>query len=900
MVDFSLKKARNNWKNHMKTTNGSGVKDSNSTASIVSSPSKGSKKSNSLSPNIKARDTNKMMKNSKTVQKDALNLSTPYTKLPEVNAHEKNKAASSMHRRLSMYSSKHIAPIALQQQQYSIPLPPLPINNSSQLSFDQPDQMVIDHNNKDREGINGTLNENYLREVIKTKNLRLILSDENFNAKEFIHNNLSNVSATDIDQFTSALNELSESIQIEVKDNINKSYKEILQVNRDLNLSTKELNQLRDNIQNLNEVMNKFVNIADRRINWEIQRNNERSISNNSNSNSTNDLKSTSMLLPPINSNGNNIFDVSNNNSNNNMTRDMNNINVVKKIWHEELINLEKEIEGATNFLVSKDRHLIIKSDDLFELNVTTLRYLQTVRLYIFNDLILVAGKNNSNNKNNYILKQVFDLKDYSISQDIRYNNRLIFKSHRPTNMVLSSTTTTTNNNAQLDDILDSHNSTVDEHEPSFDNMNNTSNVYDDIISMYESRNKNEVDKIIEAIRSAKDDLCDIFQNELQYEEKLRESFRHLQFTQQTPAKDANLSKSPIKNSRYSLNNNNNIITDNNINNKNNDVSRFYRISNNNNSMINYNDLIKDQQLLQSLTIAMRANMRDSRIGTSSSMSTSFVSPSYSSFTNQLLAYDNNIEEVDIMIARSKYSVAVATLINIKRQLVQLYPQLTEIETNFLELLMIKINLRLDSIYHKVVNKLTINSTTSATTSNNNNEISQLLNTVETMIELGKAEEGLELFLQNRSNLIQDLILQIGSFDNLTNYVIQLSIIRFQIIKQTVLNYRALFDSNNRNSDSTQNSYQYLNENGNGYSSANGEENKNKLKKELSSILVNWCDIEIDKHFQLINEQLLNNEMISPMSIKSSRKQIDELKTVGLDFVYKLDEFIRLNSQRIG
>lgn len=907
MVDFSLKKAKNNWKSHMKTANGtntsnsSSIKNHGGTESIISSPSKASKQSGSVSPDMKVRDTNKTTRTSKAVDKDALNFSPPYSKLPEVNAHEKNKAASSMHRRLSMYSSKNVPPIALQQQQYSIPLPSLPINNLSQVSFAQSDQIVIDYNHKNGDTVNDTLNENYLREVIQTKNLRLLLSNENFNAKEFIHNNLGNASATDIDQFTTALNELSESIQIEVKDNINKSYKEILQVNRDLNLSTKELNQLRDNIQNLNEVMNKFVNIADRRINWENQRNDERSISNNSNSNSTGDDKSTSMLLPPINTNANtnNVFD----NNNNNMNRDMTNINVVKKIWNEELINLEKEIEGATNFLVSKDRHLIIKSDELFELNVTTLRYLQTVRLYIFNDIILVAGKNNNNNKNNYVLKQTFNLKDYSIKQDIRNNSRLIFKSYRPNNMVSSLTTTATNNNTQIDNMNVSNDSNINEHEHFFNNMDNSPNFDDNIVSMYESHNKNEVDKIIEAIRSAKDDLCDIFQNELQYEEKLKESFRHLQFTQQTPAKDTNLSKSPIKNTRYSLNGNN-AIDYNNINNKNSDVTRFYRISNNNNSMINYNDLITDQQLLQSLTIAMRANMRDSRIGTSSSISTSFASASYSSFSNQLLAYDDNIEEVDIMIARNKYSVAISTLMNIKRQLIQIYPQLTEIETDFLELLMIKINLRCDSIYHKAVSKLTINSTTNTTTSNNNNEIAQLLNIVETMIELGKAEEGLELFLQNRSNLIQDLILQIGSLDNLTNYLTQLSIIRFQIIKQTVLNYRALFDSNNHNNnrdtDRTQNSYQYLNGNGNGYSDTDSSENKNKLKKELSSILVNWCNIEIDKHFQLINEQLLNNEMISPMSIKSLRKQIDELKTVGLDFVYKLDEFIRLNSQRIG
>ena len=888
MVDFSLKKARTSWKNHLKTANGSSssdIKDYGNSESAIGSSS-----------NMKVRDTNKLnnnnnnINNSKVPKKDNVDLSQPYSKLPEVNAHEKNKAASSMHRRLSMYSSKQIPPIALQQQ-YSIPLPSLPINNLSQLSFAKSDQIIDDNynynNNNDNNGkevVNDTLNEDYLREVIQTKNLRLLLSNENFNAKEFIHSNLSNASATDIDQFTTALNELSDSIQIEVKDNINKSYKEILQVNRDLNLSTKELNRLRDNIKNLNETMDKFVKMADRRIQWENQRNDERSISN-----SMSDDKSTNMLLPPI-TNISRVIDENNNNNIDSINRDTTNIDVVKKIWNEELINLEKEIEGATNFLVSKDRHLIIKSDDLLELNVTTLRYLQSVRLYIFNDLVLVAGKNNNNtNKNNYVLKQTFDLKDYSIEQDIRNSNRLVVKTCRTANMISSSTTNNNSNNTQVDDNENN------QYANSIKNMTDNSNFNDDIVSMYESHNLKEVNKIIETIRRAKDDLCDIFQNELQYEEKLKESFRHLQITQQTPTKDANLGKSPIKNTRYSLNSDNS-------DNKTNDMTRFYRVSNNNNSIINYNDLLRDQQLLQSLTIAMRANMRDSKIGTPTLSSTSFPSASHSSYTNKLLSFDNKIEEVDIIIARNRYSLAVSTLMNIKRQLFQLYPHLTEIETNFSELLMIKINLRCDSIYHKVINNLTINSTTNTTTANNNNEISQLLSNVETMIELGKAAEGLELFLQNRSNLIQDLILQIGSLDNPTNYLTQLSIIRFQIIKQTVSNYKALFNPNNNNnsssSKSSQHSYQYFN--GNGHSNISDNEDKDKQKKELSSILVNWCNVEIDKHFQLINEQLLNNEMISPMSIKSSRKQIDELKTVGLDFVYKLDEFIRLNSQRIG
>ena len=133
-------------------------------------------------------------------------------------------------------------------------------------------------------------------------------------------------------------------------------------------------------------------------------------------------------------------------------------------------------------------------------------------------------------------------------------------------------------------------------------------------------------------------------------------------------------------------------------------------------------------------------------------------------------------------------------------------------------------------------------------------------------------EQSLDLFLQNRTIIIQNLTLQIGSFDNPVNYLTQLAVVRFQTIKQTILNFEQIFPEFS---------------------------NKDALDNKFSSILVNWCSSEVDKHFQLIDKQLLNDEMLSPASIKSTRKQIDDLKTVGMDFVYKLDGFIRKNSHKI-
>lgn len=102
--------------------------------------------------------------------------------------------------------------------------------------------------------------------------------------------------------------------------------------------------------------------------------------------------------------------------------------------------------------------------------------------------------------------------------------------------------------------------------------------------------------------------------------------------------------------------------------------------------------------------------------------------------------------------------------------------------------------------------------------------------------------------------------------DNTANYLTQIAVIRFQSIKKTIINFREIFQED---------------------------------KDRFSSILVNWCREEADQHFLLIEKQLPNDEPISPASIRSSRKQIDGLKSVGLDFVYKLDDFIRKNNHKI-
>lgn len=788
MVDLSLKKARNNWKN------GRGH-------------SLGRRNSKELSPqepsdtlHVPKRKTNKSNK--------------PADDKPiKVDAHGKNKAASSMQRRLSVYNNPNTIASKLD---YTMPLPQFNQNdfndslNSSrsnnidttfaandnsnptlynnlnaskhsldftntinQFSGSNSNDTNYPSNNKNNNNNQTKINHRNkvpLSDIVKPNVLRSFLTDTNFNAKDFVHENLSNASAIDIDNFTTTLNDLSLNIKIEAKDNINRSYKEIMQVNSDLNIASTELKLLRDNIKELSDIIAKFNEIAIRRIAME-----ESQYDNINNNNGS--------LLPPVRD----ISTQSNSTSSSYKKRDKTSLTILDQIWKEELLSIEKETEGASKYLKEKGRHLIMKTDKWMELNVATLRYLQDVKLYILNDIILIADKNKNND---YILNQVIDIKEVSVTMDVGSKKRLIF---------------TINNNTTL---------------------------------MYEAPNEKECSTVLQNIRKAKDEICDIYLNEKQYEQKLKETVKYFQSSQPTPTRDSLVGKSPSKSNRRSVGTPNRL---NSLTMKNRHAS---------------SEMYNEQYLLQSLTLSMHSNLRNNT--------------GRGSHTERLQILDDNIEEIDINIARYRFAKCVDIILNIENDLNELYPQLDDQNLMLHNILLLKINERRDLINTKLSQNILLN-----------DDIAKLKLNVSGMVKLGSPDQGLDLFLQNRSNYIQELILQIGSFDNPTNYLTQLSVIRFQIIKQTVLNFNELLDQCS-------------------ISQNNNNVNTNNLNNKFSSILVNWCSSEVDKHFLLINQQLLNDETISPQSIKSTRRQIDELKNVGLDFVYKLDEFIRVNSYRIG
>lgn len=707
MVEFSLRKARNNWQNKRQ---GAGV-------------------ANGQPPDSSTRQ-NQLKNGSKNAMESLPSQDGgKEAPLPTMNARDRSRVASIMQRRLSVHNPGHGAPSI----DFSAPLPSVSafgMNSSGSPGISEGETTT---NAKPMASL-------YSRSSGYTPaQLRKMLSDPSFDVSSFVHNKLGTASALDIDNFTSNLSELSIQVQDEIKLNINRSYREIMTVNNDLSIASAELKQLRMSINELGEVMDQFKDLADKKIQEEetYQKRLQNQESTSSNSGLLPPMKTASRVHPHT---------------------ERASVMILGKMWDQELTKLYKEVEGSQKYITQVNgRHILLSSENWKELNTTTLKAYHKVKLFILNDMILVAEKPRDN-KNEFVISRHALLKDVNIVPDKSSRLRLIFK---------------------------------------FGNTSST---------LYEAPDLDKCEQFLSTFRSAKDDLHDILKSEAENSQKIKESFVYLH---QTPGKET--SKSPIKVNRRSQG----------------------PLTPGRNSEV-------EQRLLQNISLSVHSRP---------------LSRDASSVTHGLKVMEDALQEVNIEYSRVNLEKAVDILTEVKSELQEISGNVVGEDVLLYNLISLKINEREEAISSKLSMIILFN-----------NDIYQLKSAIRAMVKLDLSREALDLLLQNRSNVIQDLILQIGSSDHPTIYLTQLAVVRFQTIKATVLNFQELFDTTD---------------------------------PKVSSILVTWCSEEVDKHFQLISKQLLNEDILSPMAIKSSRKQIDNLKPVGLDFVYKLDEFIKKNSDKL-
>lgn len=171
-----------------------------------------------------------------------------------------------------------------------------------------------------------------------------------------------NGGASEIDDYYNFLLKEKVKLDTNIKSNINKNQKNILELMTDLKETQNELVHLRTSTKSLIEVLDEFKDSASRRLSLE-DKNQEQG--------------------PYLKQGG---------------RKDRSSILVLEKMWVTELQSLYKHVEGASKFIqTAPGRHLLVESGRWFEVNLGNWKPTKAIHIFVLNDLILIATKKSSN-----------------------------------------------------------------------------------------------------------------------------------------------------------------------------------------------------------------------------------------------------------------------------------------------------------------------------------------------------------------------------------------------------------------------------------------------------------------------------------------------------------------------
>ncbi|CUM64291.1 uncharacterized protein PRCAT00001889001 [Priceomyces carsonii] len=176
-----------------------------------------------------------------------------------------------------------------------------------------------------------------------------------------IFKELSNGTATEIDDYYKVLVKQKSLITKDIKTSINQNQQNIIELTKELRDTQDELVHLRISTKQLYEVLDEFKESAERRMELEIPRT---------------PLQSKSSKAK---------------------RKDRSSVMVLKKMWATELQSLFKHVEGASKFVQPlPGRHVLAESGRWYEVNVGTWKPVKAAHLFILNDLFLIAVKKGS------------------------------------------------------------------------------------------------------------------------------------------------------------------------------------------------------------------------------------------------------------------------------------------------------------------------------------------------------------------------------------------------------------------------------------------------------------------------------------------------------------------------
>lgn len=186
-----------------------------------------------------------------------------------------------------------------------------------------------------------------------------------------ILNKLSNGTAGEIDDHYKFLVKKKALVTRDIKENINENQKNILELTHDLKSTQEELMKLRVTTKDLYEVFNEFRESARRRLDLELE-------PQNNSANTSYENAPSSLKIPK-------------------KRKDRSSVLVLQKMWATELQSLFKHVEGASKFIQAiPGRHVLAESGRWLEVNVGTWKTTKAIHLFILNDLMLIATKKSS------------------------------------------------------------------------------------------------------------------------------------------------------------------------------------------------------------------------------------------------------------------------------------------------------------------------------------------------------------------------------------------------------------------------------------------------------------------------------------------------------------------------
>lgn len=188
------------------------------------------------------------------------------------------------------------------------------------------------------------------------------------NTESKIAEELENGTATEIDEYYQLLTKQKGVINRDIKSNIDKNQKHILELTNNLKSTQEELLSLRTSTNELYEVLGDFKKAAQRRVELEDEA---------SSQDHRNDASSQRKPLSK--------------------RKDRSSVIVLEKMWIKELQSLCKHVEGASKYVQPlPGRHVLSESGRWLEVNVGTWKPTRSIHIFVLNDMVLIATKKNS------------------------------------------------------------------------------------------------------------------------------------------------------------------------------------------------------------------------------------------------------------------------------------------------------------------------------------------------------------------------------------------------------------------------------------------------------------------------------------------------------------------------